>query len=46
MVTVMVDMMVRFLDGLFYDAVIKYVDYTACPQSPFGVLKNCGEQTN
>jgi hypothetical protein len=20
--------------------------YTVCPQSPFGVLKNCGAQTN
>jgi hypothetical protein len=23
-----------------------YLERTVCPQSPFGVLKNCGAQTN
>jgi hypothetical protein len=28
------------------DLVEKNNSYTVCPQSPFGVLKNCGAQTN
>jgi hypothetical protein len=40
--------------GIYYMLILEYNictlfviwSYTVCPQSPFGVLKNCGAQTN